>query len=34
VIRDDQTYSKDPQPLLAHRRRVAEMVEKLAAVAR
>jgi hypothetical protein len=29
VIRDDQTYSKDPQPLLTHRRKVAEMVEKL-----
>ena len=31
VILDDKTYSKDPQPLLAHRRRVAEMVERLAA---
>ncbi len=29
VIQDDRTYSKDPQPLLTHRRKVAEMVEKL-----
>jgi len=29
VIKDDKTYSKDPQPLLAHRRKVAEMVERL-----
>jgi len=34
VIKDDRTYSKDPQPLLAHRRRVAEMVEKLGAAAK
>jgi hypothetical protein len=34
VIKDDMTYSKDPQPLLAHRHNVAEMVEKLAAAAR
>jgi len=30
VITDGKTYSKDPAPLLAHRRQVAEMVEKLA----
>ncbi|HUT32847.1 MAG TPA: glycoside hydrolase domain-containing protein [Planctomycetota bacterium] len=30
VIKDDKTYSKDPQPLLTHRRKVAEMVERLA----
>ncbi len=29
VIKDDKTYSKDPQPLLTHRRKVAEMVERL-----
>jgi len=29
VIKDDKTYSKDPQPLLAHRRRLAETVERL-----
>ena len=34
VIKDGQTYSKDPQPLLSHRRKVAEMVERLAAALR
>ena len=34
VIKDDQTYSKDPQPLLTHRRKLAEMVEKLATAVR
>ncbi|MBM4037092.1 MAG: DUF4091 domain-containing protein [Planctomycetes bacterium] len=34
VIKDDRTYSKDPQPLLAHRRKVAEMVERLSVAAR
>ncbi len=29
VIADDRTYSKDPRPLYAHRRRVAGMVEQL-----
>ncbi len=29
VIADDQTYSKDPGPLYAHRRRVAGMIEQL-----
>lgn len=29
VIKDDRTYSKDPQPLYAHRRQVAEMIEAL-----
>lgn len=29
VIADDKTYSKDPQPLYAHRRLVAEMIERL-----
>ncbi|MFW6162296.1 MAG: glycoside hydrolase domain-containing protein [Planctomycetota bacterium] len=29
VITDDKTYSKDPAPLHAHRRKVAEMVERL-----
>ncbi|MCX7888063.1 MAG: DUF4091 domain-containing protein, partial [Verrucomicrobiae bacterium] len=29
VITDDKTYSYDPQPLYQHRRRVAEMIERL-----
>ena len=29
VITDDKTYSKDPQPLHAHRRQVAETIERL-----
>jgi len=29
VITDDKTYSHDPQPLHQHRRRVAEMIERL-----
>jgi len=31
VITDDKTYSQDPQPLHQHRRRLAEMIERLGA---
>jgi len=34
VITDDKTYSKDPQPLHARRRKVAEMIERLSRAVR